>query len=72
MIMMSFGYFFHRVIGMVLQHVWDGKHDIMGNPIYSSDNLYNALMVLPISLAIAILGYSILVIFEKRTKKIVA
>ena len=71
MIMMSFGYFFHRVIGKVLQYVWDGKYNILGNPMYSSDNLYNALMVLPISLVIAILGYSILVIFEKRTKKIV-
>ncbi|MFK7760749.1 MAG: MFS transporter [Candidatus Midichloriaceae bacterium] len=71
MIMMSFGYFFHRVIGKVLQYVWDGKYNILGNPLYSSDNLYNALMVLPISLAIAVLGYSILVIFEKKTKKIV-
>ncbi len=69
MIMMSFGYFFHRIIGKVLDYVWDGKCNVVGSPIYNASNMYHALIILPISLAIAILGYTFLVIVEKRNKK---
>ena len=69
MIMMSFGYFFHRVIGKVLDCNWDGTLNFFGVPVYSANNINYALMVFPTTLAIGILGYIFLAFLEKRNKK---
>ncbi|MSO13797.1 MFS transporter [Rickettsiales endosymbiont of Trichoplax sp. H2] len=70
MIMMGFGYFSHRAIGMILHHFWDGMKNNLGVPIYSVENFYNALVILIVSLAIAIVGFVLLVLVEKNKKKI--
>jgi hypothetical protein len=73
MIMMGFGTFFHVGIGKALHHFWDGVSvNEMGSPIYSADNFYCAFISLPISLAVAIVGFSFLAYVEKRSKKVSA
>ena len=70
MIMMGFGYFTHRGIGKILHYLWDGNHNEVGAPLYSADNFYHALLVIPISLVIATIGYIGLAYMEKRKKKV--
>ena len=70
MIMMGFGYFTHRGIGKILHHLWDGNRNEVGAPLYSADNFYHALLVIPISLVIATIGYIGLAYMEKRKKKV--
>ncbi len=72
MIMMGFGYFTHRGIGKILQYLWNGDRNDIGTPLYSADNFYYALLVIPISLMIATVGYMSLAYIEKRKKKIIA
>ena len=73
MIMMGFGTFFHVGIGKALHHFWDGiSVNEIGSPIYSADNFYYAFISLPISLAVAIVGFSFLAYVEKRSKKVSA
>jgi hypothetical protein len=71
MIMMGFGYFFHIGIGKILHNSWDGTSiNDMGSPIYSTNSFNHAFIALPISLAVAIIGFVILAYIEKRSKKI--
>ena len=72
MIMMGFGYFTHRGVGKILHYLWDGNSNEAGTPLYSADNFYYALLVIPTSLMIATVGYIILAYVEKRNKKIIA
>ena len=70
MIMMGFGYFSHRGIGTLLHHFWDGSRNTLGSPVYNTENFYNSLLILPISLVVAIIGFIILALVEKNKKKI--
>ena len=70
MLMMGFGYVSHRAIGVLLHYFWDGDKNMQGSPVYSIENFRDALLVLPISLIVAIIGFVLLAIIEKSNKKI--
>ena len=69
MIMMGFGYVSHRVIGKTLHYCWDGHLGFSGQVIYTNSNFYNALLILPISLLIAMIGFISLSILSQTNKK---
>jgi len=56
MIVMSFGYLFHSVIGKMLSLTWDGTM-IDGAKAYSSESYIYSISVIPICLAIGGLGF---------------
>ena len=56
MIIMSFGYVFHKLIGMIMNKNWDGSI-IDGVKIYSSDAYINGLIVIPVALFLAFIGF---------------
>lgn len=56
MIVMSFGYMFHSVIGKALEITWDGK-EVQGVKIYSAHSYTYAVMIIPVCLAIGGLGF---------------
>jgi len=70
MLMMGFGYISHRAIGVLLHYFWGGDKNVQGSPVYSAENFRDALLVLPISLIVAIVGFVLLAIIEKGNKKI--
>lgn len=70
MVMMGFGYFSHRGIGILLNYFWDGEKNTQGNPIYSIENFNNSLLILPVGLIVAIVGFILLAIIERNNKKI--
>jgi sugar phosphate permease len=73
MVMMSFGLIFHPLIGWIISKNWDGQiiNDI---PIYSSDAYIYGLMVLPVGLFIAFVGFMVIkpkdesLLLEENTK----
>lgn len=59
MIIMSFGYIFHSLIGKIMAAQWDGQ--MLGNIPYYEPTVYTrALMVLPAGLFIAAIGYFVI------------
>lgn len=65
MIIMLFGYIFHAGIGQVMTMVWDG-HEIDGVAQYSATHYVQALTLIPVMLAIGLVGY---VLLAKREAK---
>ena len=58
MIIMTFGYIFHMVIGNAMHFVWNGQ--ITDNvPLYTPENYRFALAVIPLGLIIGSIGYVI-------------
>lgn len=57
MIVMSFGYLFHSVIGKALEITWDGSVSPEGIKIYSAHSYTYAISIIPICLAIGGLGF---------------
>jgi len=67
MIIMAFGYVFHSVIGTVMTCVWDGT--MKGCvPVYKSDAYVYGLLVIPVTLLIAFIGFVKLGYLKARTK----
>ncbi|MBP9694444.1 MAG: hypothetical protein KBE16_07040, partial [Alphaproteobacteria bacterium] len=52
MIIMIFGYFFHTVIGKLMEYFWDGEV-VAGTPVYQPDDFIASLSVIPLCLMIA-------------------
>lgn len=52
MIIMIFGYFFHTVIGKLMESFWDGEV-VDGTPVYQADDFIASLSVIPLCLLIA-------------------
>lgn len=67
MIIMSFGYVFHSVIGAVMTCVWDGtmKGCI---PVYKSEAYIYGLLIIPATLLMAFIGFVTLGYLKPRTK----
>jgi predicted MFS family arabinose efflux permease len=57
MIVMSFGYLFHSVIGKALELSWDGTISLEGAKVYSAQSYVSAIAVIPVCLAIGGLGF---------------
>lgn len=57
MIVMSFGYLFHSVIGKALELTWDGSVSPEGVKIYSAQSYVYSVSVIPICLALGGLGF---------------
>lgn len=72
MIMMTFGWFFHTMIGQTLDNSWSGEVS-GGIRQYSSDAFIKSISIIPSSMIVAVIGLSILsaTIFIKarRVKK---
>jgi predicted MFS family arabinose efflux permease len=65
MIIMTFGLFFHKFIGITLDWQWTGKmtQDVKS---YSVEAFTNSIAIIPISAAIAIIGFAIMVMINIR------
>ncbi len=59
---MSFGHFFHSVIGNALQNNWNGAVNEAGSALYTADNFIYALAIIPICCFIGQLGFGFLVL----------
>jgi predicted MFS family arabinose efflux permease len=57
---MSFGHFFHTIIGRALEQGWDGYINQNGVAIYSKENFIYAFIVIPICCFIGQLGFAFL------------
>lgn len=64
MIIMTFGYVFHSLIGKVMTHLWDGTM-YMDVPVYDAHAYTVALMVIPVGLLMGALGF----VWMATTKK---
>ena len=64
---MSFGHFFHSIIGNNFARNWDGKVDELGNAIYSPENFIYSLSVIPICCFIGQFGF-IFLAWKNRKK----
>lgn len=62
---MSFGHFFHYIIGNNFEQNWDGKVNSLGHALYSSDNFIHSLSVIPLYCFIGQLGFMFLAISNK-------
>lgn len=59
MIIMLFGYLFHRIIGKVMDMNWDGSL-IEGVRVYSPETFVQGLSIIPIGLIIGAIGFMIM------------
>jgi predicted MFS family arabinose efflux permease len=66
MIMMSFGYVFHRSIGKVMNWSWDGTRDAKGRILYNAANYSHGLSIIVIGLLIGISICLLLIFLERR------
>ncbi len=57
MVIMSFGYIFHHLIGRIMNESWTGE-SIDGIRVYSSQAYTNGLVVIPIALGLAVIGFA--------------
>ncbi|MBI2792979.1 MAG: MFS transporter [Gammaproteobacteria bacterium] len=64
MIIMTFGYVFHSVIGQIMSHLWDGTM-VQDVPAYDAHAYTLALMVIPIGLMMGVFGFIWLAISKK-------
>ena len=67
MIVMFFGYLFHRSTGKLMTYFWDGTKSDAGVPLYTIDGYINSMKVFPIAVAISIIGFIILIYNEKKS-----
>lgn len=63
MIIMFFGSIFHHVIGFIMHNLWDGS-SIDGNKIYSSAIYIKGIMIIPIGLAIGVIGFIAIAVYD--------
>lgn len=69
MIVMSFGYFFHKLIAYVVEY--NSKVKVIDSVLTYGYNDYIAgISVIPISIAVAVLGFMWAVLFKYRPKKV--
>ena len=64
---MSFGHFFHTIIGNSFKNNWDGKINEFGNAIYTTDNFVHALAIIPLCCFIGQFGF---IFLARRSKKL--
>lgn len=65
MIIMTFGYFFHSVIGKMMSLFWDGA--VYNNtPLYNAESFTYGLSVIPIALIIAAFGFMVFYVRDKQ------
>jgi len=57
---MSFGHFFHTVIGSIFEMSWNGSLTENGSPFYTHDNFIFALAIIPICTFIGQFGFALL------------
>jgi predicted MFS family arabinose efflux permease len=70
MIIMLFGYFFHSIMGGLIQYNWDGR--MYNNiPLYNSEAFIVGLSPIPIGLFIALIGYTVILLSEKSKRNAV-
>ena len=70
MIIMIFGYFFHSAIGKLVAVYWDGTLENQV-PIYNSQAYSQGLMIIPVGLSLAAIGFAVIYLSEKKQEKIV-
>ena len=63
---MSFGHFFHTVIGSIFEMSWNGSLTANGSPLYSHENFIVALAIIPICTFIGQFGFALLA--KKKSK----
>lgn len=66
MIIMTFGYVFHSLIGKIMTANWDGRFITDGVPYYSVSAYTQSLMIIPAGLILASIGYVFLAMYVKR------
>jgi len=66
MIIMTFGYIFHSLIGKIMDMKWDGQI-IDGTAIYQADAFSIALSIIPAALLLASMGYGAIYLKDKKT-----
>lgn len=66
MIIMAFGYIFHTIIGRSMDFFWDGQLSSSGAPLYQPEAFQGGLLVIPVGLGIAFLGFLFIRIFAKK------
>lgn len=68
MIIMSFGWVFHSLIGKLMDHFSDGNLNVDGVPLYQADAFLPAISIIPIGLFIGAVGFILLKFREVRVK----
>jgi MFS family permease len=68
MIIMAFGSVFHKIIGVTVDHYWDGKISESGIRIYDLHAYINGVSVIPLAIVISIIGFTLIVIKDKRVR----
>jgi predicted MFS family arabinose efflux permease len=64
MIIMAFGYIFHTAIGFSMDLLWKGN--MAGDlRVYSSEAYIKSIVILPISVVVAVIGFLGLIIYER-------
>lgn len=66
MIIMTFGYVFHSAIGKIMSARWDGRELVDGVPYYDASAYTQGLMVIPVGLLLASVGYIWLALRKAR------
>lgn len=65
MIIMTFGYVFHSIIGKVINLFWDGSY-YNNTPLYSVESFTFGLSIIPIGLILAATGFTIFFLRDKQ------
>ncbi|MDA9163330.1 MFS transporter [Rickettsiaceae bacterium] len=65
---MSFGHFFHTVIGDGFEKSWNGAVYSAGSAVYTPENFIYALSIIPICCFIGQFGFAFLAIKDKKNK----
>jgi predicted MFS family arabinose efflux permease len=63
---MSFGHFFHTIIGSAFESSWDRAVTDYGSPLYTHENFIYALAIIPICCFIGQFGFALLEIKSKK------
>ena len=69
MIVMFFGYLFHRSTGKMMTYFWDGTRSEVGIPLYTADGYVSSMSIFPMAVAISIIGFIILIYSERKSVK---
>ena len=62
---MSFGHFFHIMIGRIIHNNWDGAVSELGRALYTRENFIESLAVIPICCFIGLFGFAYLAAKKK-------
>lgn len=66
MILMTFGYVFHSLIGKLMSLQWAGELSSEGTPVYSSLAFRWSLSVVPLALVVATIGFTRIVLRKNK------